>query len=87
MTSSVLQKPDQLHAGHIDEFDGSAWIGLVPFRVSGLRLRGMLPLPGLSGFDELNCRTCVTRDGRPGIWFISLDASSRWVVGIHVLGG
>ena len=77
MCSSDLIRAQRLR---IDEFDGSAWIGLVPFRVSGLRLRGTLPLPGLSSFHELNCRTCVTLDGRPGIWFFSLDASSRWVV-------
>jgi uncharacterized protein YqjF (DUF2071 family) len=64
----------------LDEHDGSAYVGLVPFRVSGHRLRGTLPLPGLSGFLELNCRTCVSLRGRPGIWFFSLDASSRWVV-------
>ena len=64
----------------IDEFDGSAWLGLPPFRVAGLRGRGLLPLPYLSSFLELNVRTYVTRDSKPGIWFFSLDASSRVAV-------
>jgi uncharacterized protein YqjF (DUF2071 family) len=41
----------------LEEHDGSAWIGLTPFRVTGLRLRGMTPLPFVSSFYELNCRT------------------------------
>jgi uncharacterized protein len=60
--------------------DGSAWLGMTPFRISGLRLRGTLPLPGMSGFLELNVRTYVTAGGKPGIWFFSLDASSRAAV-------
>ena len=28
----------------VDEHDGSAWLGITPFRITGLRLRGMLPL-------------------------------------------
>jgi uncharacterized protein YqjF (DUF2071 family) len=65
----------------LDEHDGSAWIGLTPFTVTGLRLRGMPPLPLVSEFRELNCRTYVRgADGRPGIWFFSLDASSRAAV-------
>jgi uncharacterized protein YqjF (DUF2071 family) len=63
----------------VDEFDGSAWIGVTPFAVTGLRGRGMLPLPLVSSFLELNVRTYVTRDDRPGIWFLSLDASSPLV--------
>jgi uncharacterized protein len=61
----------------IDEHSGSGWLGVTPFVVTGLRLRGTLPLPRLSTFLQLNARTYVTRDGRPGIWFFSLDASSR----------
>jgi uncharacterized protein YqjF (DUF2071 family) len=34
----------------------------------------------LSSFHELNCRTYVRRGDRPGIWFFSLDASSRLAV-------
>lgn len=64
----------------IDEHDGSAWLGLTPFVVSGLRARGTLPLPYVSSFRELNVRTYVTLDGKPGIWFFSLDASSRGAV-------
>jgi uncharacterized protein YqjF (DUF2071 family) len=60
----------------LEEHDGSAWIGLTPFRVTGLRLRGMPPLPFVSSFYELNCRTYVRVGDRPGIWFFSLDASS-----------
>ena len=64
----------------IDEHDGSAWIGVTPFVVSSLRARGTLPLPYVSSFHELNVRTYVTRDDKPGIWFFSLDASSRVAV-------
>ena len=64
----------------VEQWDGSAWLGMTPFRVAGLRLRGMPPLPSLSSFYELNCRTYVRRGDRPGIWFFSLDASSRLAV-------
>jgi uncharacterized protein len=64
----------------IDEHDGSAWIGVTPFVVSGLRARGTLPLPYVSSFCELNVRTYVTLDDKAGIWFFSLDASSRLAV-------
>jgi len=60
----------------LDTHDGSAWIGVTPFRVRGLRLRGTLPVPGLSTFLELNVRTYVSVEGRPGIYFLSLDADS-----------
>ena len=64
----------------VDEHDGSAWLGVTPFVVTGLRARGMLPLPVVSSFLELNVRTYVTRAGKPGIWFLSLDASSQVAV-------
>jgi len=61
----------------LDTFDGQAWIGVVPFWMSGVRARGVPPLPGLSRFPELNVRTYVTLDGKPGVYFFSLDASNR----------
>ena len=64
----------------LETFDGSAWLGVVPFLMTGVRLRGVPPLPRLSTFPELNVRTYVTRDDRPGVWFFSLDAESRLFV-------
>jgi uncharacterized protein len=64
----------------LDEYDGSAWVGVTPFRVTGLRIRGTLPVPVLSAFLELNVRTYVTVGDRAGIWFFSLDAASRLAV-------
>ena len=60
----------------LDRFDGRPWVSVTPFEVSGTRLCGTLPPPLLSRFPELNVRTYVTVDGRPGIWFLSLDAAS-----------
>jgi hypothetical protein len=56
--------------------DGSAWIGLTPFFMEGVRPPGLPGLPWLSRFGEVNVRTYV-RDtrGRRGIWFLSLDAA------------
>jgi uncharacterized protein YqjF (DUF2071 family) len=63
----------------VDTFDGSAWIGVVPFRMSDVAPRGVPAIPGLSAFPELNVRTYVTRAGeRPGVWFFSLDAT-KWL--------
>jgi len=61
-------------------YDGSAWIGITPFVVSGLRLRGTPPLPWLSRFPELNVRTYVEVDGKRGIYFFSLDTARRAAV-------
>lgn len=64
----------------IDTWDGQAWIGVVPFRMTGVRPRGVPPLPWLSAFPELNVRTYVTDgDGptaKPGVFFFSLDAAN-----------
>lgn len=56
-----------------------AWIGLVPFTMQGIRLRGLPALPWLSSFHETNVRTYVHHNGgAPGVWFYSLDAA-RWL--------
>jgi uncharacterized protein len=66
----------------IDTFDGQAWLGVVPFRMSGVRLRGTPPVPWLSAFPELNVRTYVRAADKPGVWFFSLDADNRIAVAI-----
>ncbi len=60
----------------VEEYDGSAWVAVTPFWMSGVTVRGIPPVPLLSRFPELNTRTYVTRDGIPGVWFFSLDAGS-----------
>jgi uncharacterized protein len=59
----------------LDLYDGEGWLGVTPFVIGGLRLRGMPPLPRISRFPEVNVRTYVTYGGRPGIYFLSLDAA------------
>jgi uncharacterized protein YqjF (DUF2071 family) len=63
-----------------DTFDGRAWIGVVPFRMSNVAPRGVPPLPGLSAFPELNVRTYVRVGSKPGVFFFSLDASNPFAV-------
>ena len=78
----ALTRPDIPDALQIDTFDGQAWIAVVPFRMSGVRLRATPPLPWLSAFPELNVRTYVTADRKPGVWFFSLDARNPAAVAI-----
>ena len=60
----------------IDTYDGEAWVGIVPFWLSNVRPRFAPPLPWLSTFPELNVRTYVTLNGKPGVYFFSLDAGN-----------
>lgn len=58
----------------LDLYDGKAWVTVIPFRVSGMRLRGTLQIPYLHTYLELNVRTYVRKNDLPGIYFFSLDA-------------
>ena len=64
----------------VDTFDGSAWIGVVPFTMWGIRASFLPSIPRTSAFHELNVRTYVHYQGVPGVWFFSLDAASRLAV-------
>lgn len=66
----------------LDTFQGEAYVGVVPFRMAKVRPRFLPPLPWLSFFPELNVRTYVTLDNRPGVYFFSLDAGNRAAVEI-----
>jgi len=60
----------------VDTYDGRAFVSLTPFTVRGARVRGVPPLPGISGFHELNVRTYVRNGEDRAVWFFSLDAAS-----------
>jgi uncharacterized protein YqjF (DUF2071 family) len=63
--------PDGLQ---LDTFADKAWVGIVPFHMTDIHLRGVPPAPFTSAFPELNVRTYVTHGDKPGVWFFSLDA-------------
>jgi uncharacterized protein YqjF (DUF2071 family) len=75
--------PPQLE---LDTFDGEAWVGVVPFRMSGVRPRGFPTVPWLSAFPELNVRTYVKSRNpaqpKPGVYFFSLEAANPIAVAI-----
>ena len=63
----------------LDTFEGKAWVGVIPFWMSGVRFRALPPVPTASKFPELNVRTYVRtlqEPDKPGVYFFSLDAAS-----------
>ena len=60
----------------LDTFDEECWVAVAPFHMSHIHLRGLPPLPGLSRFPELNVRTYVTLENKPGVYFFSLDVTN-----------
>ena len=67
----------------LDLFDGTAYVGLVPFTMTGVRPVGLPPVRGLSSFHETNVRTYVHHTGHdPGVWFFSLDAANQIAVSL-----
>ena len=64
-----------------DVFDGSAWVGLIGFRMQGAGLGRGLGVPYFGSFNEINVRLYSREpDGTRGVVFRSLDASRLAVV-------
>jgi uncharacterized protein YqjF (DUF2071 family) len=59
----------------LDLYRGRAFLGVVPFRMAHVKPRALPDVPGISAFCELNVRTYVSLEGRPGVYFFSLDAT------------
>ena len=66
----------------LDLFDHQAWVGVIPFHMTNVAPRGVPALPWVSAFPELNVRTYVTVEGKPGVFFFSLDAANPVAVGV-----
>ena len=67
----------------LDLFEGTAYVGLVPFTMKNIRPVGLPPVRGLSNFHETNVRTYVHHQGtNPGVWFFSLDAAN--LIAVHL---
>ncbi|MCF6410041.1 YqjF family protein [Pseudalkalibacillus salsuginis] len=64
----------------LDTFEGEAWIGIIPFSVNDMRVRGLPKIPFFHSYLELNVRTYVKHKGVPGVYFFSLDADHLPVV-------
>ena len=69
----------------LDLWQGQAYLAVAPFVVRDLRPRGMPSLWGISNFPEVNVRTYVTVEDKPGVYFFSLDAGNlSAVIGARV---
>ena len=64
----------------VETYDGSAWLGVTPFRVRRMRPSMLPALPWISRTVELNFRTYVRAGGVSGVWFFSLDATNPLAV-------
>jgi len=71
----------------VDQYNGRAYVGVIPFTMTNIHHRLLPPIPGFAAFPELNVRTYVrprnpksTEDDRPGVWFFSLDAAHKLAV-------
>jgi uncharacterized protein len=67
-----------------DTFQGSAWLGVVPFWLDRIKVRGLPSMPGMRNFPDLNVRTYVrdVQTGTPGMYFFSLDATNLLAVAL-----
>lgn len=59
----------------LDTFAHEAYISVLPFRASNLRIRLLPTIPGANEMLQINIRTYVKRDDKPGIYFLALDTN------------
>ena len=69
------QKLQSLTPFPLDLYQGKAIVSIVPFVMSHIRFPFLPSVPGLSKLYELNLRTYVKVNNRPGVYFFTLDSN------------
>ena len=62
----------------LDTFEKESWVSVVAFTMENIRPRGLPSIPVISDFHELNLRTYVTIDGKPGVYFLHISAQKQF---------
>jgi len=58
----------------IDSFEGKCWVSIVAFTMERIRPAYLPSFSPISNFDEINVRTYVRKNGKPGVYFINIEA-------------
>ena len=61
----------------IELFEGKAYVGTIPFKMEKVRPRNLPSISMISNFPEFNIRTYVKKNGKGGVFFLTLDAQSH----------
>ncbi|SHG19577.1 YqjF family protein [Pedobacter caeni] len=77
-----LLKPLIPEGLELDRFENEAWISLVPFTMQKISPAGLPPLAFISDFHEINLRTYVLVEGKPGVYFLNIEAQKHLSVWI-----
>ncbi|MNK00369.1 hypothetical protein D3C87_181530 [compost metagenome] len=58
----------------LDTFNGEAWVSLVAFTMEKIRPKLLPAFSPISDFHEINLRTYIIRDNKPGVYFLNIEA-------------
>ncbi len=61
----------------IDLYNGKPWVSIVAFTMQGLRTRNLPSFPPISNFDEINIRTYIRKNGKTGVYFLSIEGGAK----------
>ena len=66
----------------LDTFNGDPWISIVAFTMEKISIKGLPSISTISNFHEINVRTYVIKDNKPGVYFLNIEAQkqmSAWI--------
>ncbi len=61
----------------IDLFEGKPWVSVVAFTMEKIRPKNLPSFPPISDFDEINIRTYVKSNNKPGVYFLSIEGGKK----------
>ncbi len=61
----------------LDTINGKSWVSLVAFDMNNIGVRGLPKIPHISDFQEINIRVYVICNGKPSVYFLSMEGSKK----------
>lgn len=61
----------------LDTINGKTWVSLVAFDMNNIGLKNLPKPPYISDFQEINIRVYIVCNGKPSVYFLSMEGSKR----------